>query len=137
MHIHSSLYVTVGEVTGSYVKPILDLMAMIPSHDCISDVSDLLGKHQWHYVPPELDKRPWRRFFVKVENEKRKAHLHLILREEPRWEQQLEFRDRVKENPSLIEQYAILKRNLAAQFADNREAYSKAKADFIKHVLGQ
>lgn len=117
-------------------KPILDLMAIIPSYDRINDVSDLLGKHQWHYVPPELDNRAWRRFFVKVEDEKRKAHLHLMLRGEPRWEQQLEFRDRLKGNPILIAEYANLKKNLAARFVDDREAYSQAKADFIKHVLG-
>ncbi|QSO45630.1 GrpB family protein [Alicyclobacillus mengziensis] len=118
-------------------KPILDLMAITPSYDRINDVSDLLGKHQWQYVPPELDNRAWRRFFVKVEDEKRKAHLHLLLRGEPRWEQQLEFRNRLKGNPSLIAEYGNLKVNLAAQFGDDREAYSKAKADFIKHVLGQ
>jgi len=116
-------------------KPILDLMAAIPSYDRISELSDSLETHHWHYVPPELDNRAWRRFYIKVENNKRVAHLHLMLKGEPRWEQQLQFRDRLRKNPLLIAEYANLKRGLAEKFINDREAYSKSKAAFIEHVL--
>ncbi|WP_274436413.1 GrpB family protein [Alicyclobacillus sp. ALC3] len=116
-------------------KPILDLMASIASYDRISELTESLETHHWYYVPPELDNRAWRRFFIKVENNKRVAHLHLMLKGEPRWEQQLQFRDRLKRNPALISDYANLKRDLAAKFGNDREAYSKSKAAFIEHVL--
>jgi GrpB-like predicted nucleotidyltransferase (UPF0157 family) len=116
-------------------KPILDLMAMIPTFDHLDEIAGKLAEDQWHYVPIELDNRPWRRFFIKVENDKRVAHLHLMLEGEPRWEQQRSFRDRLNRNPSLKEEYAKLKKHLANQFPDDREAYSKGKADFIQRVL--
>ncbi|MCA1060353.1 GrpB family protein [Rossellomorea aquimaris] len=118
-------------------KPVLDVMAMIPSFADLEEISEKLAKDQWHYVPTELDNRPWRRFFIKVENEKRVAHLHLMLEGEPRWEEQRLFRDRLNENPSLKEEYAELKKHLAEQFPDDREAYSEGKASFIQRVLGE
>jgi GrpB-like predicted nucleotidyltransferase (UPF0157 family) len=116
-------------------KPILDLMAMIPSFDDLDEIACTLAKDQWHYVPPELDNRPWRRFFIKVENEKRVAHLHLMPDGEPRWVQQRLFRDFLNGNPTLKDDYAELKKHLANQFPDDREAYSEGKTAFIQRVL--
>ena len=116
-------------------KPIIDVMARIPSFDALDEIARSLAEDHWHYVPEELDNRPWRRFFIKVEKDKRVAHLHLMLNGEPRWEQQRLFRDRLNENPSLKEEYAELKKHLAKQFPDDREAYSEGKGAFIQRVL--
>ena len=50
-------------------KPIIDFMASISSFEEIDGVVGNLSLYDWHYVPPELDKHHWRRFFVKVESE--------------------------------------------------------------------
>lgn len=118
-------------------KPIIDVMAMIPSFDQVEEIAGRLAEDDWHYVPVELDERPWRRFFIKVEHDKRVAHLHLMMEGEPRWEQQRLFRDRLNGNPALREEYAELKKSLATQFPDDREAYSDGKAAFIERVLGE
>ena len=86
-------------------------------------------------VPPDLDQRPWRRFFVKVADGRRSAHLHVMSPDSPRWRQQLNFRDALRADPVLTAEYAALKRTLADQYADDREAYTAAKADFIRSVL--
>jgi hypothetical protein len=39
-------------------KPIIDLMASIPSMKSINKIVKTLNSHDWHYVPPELDKQP-------------------------------------------------------------------------------
>ncbi|MEI2664118.1 GrpB family protein [Rossellomorea sp. LJF3] len=116
-------------------KPIIDVMALIPSFDEVEEVAGKLAEDDWNFVPVELDNRPWRRFFIKVEHDKRVAHLHLMLKGEPRWEQQRLFRDRLNGDPSLKEEYAELKKSLANQFPDDREAYSEGKANFIERVL--
>jgi GrpB-like predicted nucleotidyltransferase (UPF0157 family) len=118
-------------------KPIIDVMAMIPSFDQAEEIAGKLAEDDWHYVPVELDERPWRRFFIKVEHDKRVAHLHLMMKGEPRWEQQRLFRDRLNGNPSLRKEYEDLKKSLATQFPDDREAYSDGKAAFIERVLGE
>lgn len=116
-------------------KPIIDLMAKAESFAPIPQIAEYLGQDGWHYVPPHLDNRPWRRFFVKVKDDKRMAHLHIMLTGEKRWEQQRMFRDRLRENPRLTTEYARLKRTLAQQMGEDREAYTKAKTRFVARVL--
>jgi GrpB-like predicted nucleotidyltransferase (UPF0157 family) len=117
-------------------KPILDLQAAVADLDCAPEVAAVLAPDGWHYVPPQLDEHPWRRFFVKVENDHRIAHLHLLLPDHPRWQQQLTFRDELRADPALAARYAELKRTLAARHSGDREAYTDGKADFVAAVLG-
>jgi GrpB-like predicted nucleotidyltransferase (UPF0157 family) len=91
-----------------------------------------LAPHDWHYVDPDLDQRPWQRSFIKVTDGRRSAHLHVMTPDSPRWNQQIAFRDALRADPSLIADYATLKRTLAAKHTDNREAYTAAKSDFIR-----
>jgi GrpB-like predicted nucleotidyltransferase (UPF0157 family) len=116
-------------------KPIIDVMAMVPSFEQISKIAETLSSFNWHYVPPELDKQPWRRFFVKVKNDKRAAHLHLMLEGEDRWEKQIIFREKLRTNPQLAEEYAVIKSRLAQVFNNDRERYTEAKTEFINKVL--
>ncbi|WP_394122068.1 GrpB family protein [Planococcus donghaensis] len=116
-------------------KPIIDLMATISSLQDIKEIVDMLSLHDWHYVPPELDKQQWRRFFVKVKNDKRIAHLHLMQDGEERWEEQLNFRNKLRANVDLTDQYAALKKQLAEEFNSDREKYTEAKTEFIRNVL--
>ncbi|MGX1263811.1 GrpB-like predicted nucleotidyltransferase (UPF0157 family) [Rossellomorea marisflavi] len=116
-------------------KPIIDLMASIASFEQITGVVDNLSLYDWHYVPPELDKQHWRRFFVKVENDKRVAHLHLMQEGEERWGEQLKFRNKLRADAHLADQYAALKRRIAQEFNQDREKYTEAKTAFINKVL--
>jgi GrpB-like predicted nucleotidyltransferase (UPF0157 family) len=109
-------------VPGLAAKPIIDLMA-----------------DGWHYVPPELDQRPWRRFFVKPDasGQRREAHLHLIPAGHPRWAEQIMFRDALRRDRALAQRYEDLKLRLARQHGHDREAYSEGKAQFVAAVLAQ
>ncbi|MEJ8302755.1 GrpB family protein [Saccharibacillus sacchari] len=124
-------------IPGLPAKPILDLMARIPSYHELGDIIAALAAHDWHYVPPELDGVPSRRFFVKVKSDKRHCHLHLMLHNESKWDRQLRFRDILRERPDLVDEYAELKTKLADEHKDDREAYTRAKTDFVQRVLAQ
>lgn len=118
-------------------KPILDLQAPVSDLTCAPDVAEALSATEWHWVPPELDQRPWRRFFVRVAQDRRVAHLHLLAQDDPRWTEQLAFRDALRADPALRRRYAALKRELAARYRTDREAYTAAKSDFVRTVLSQ
>jgi GrpB-like predicted nucleotidyltransferase (UPF0157 family) len=105
------------------------------SRDDVEKMITSLSVHQWHYVPPDLEGKEWRRFIVKVKNDNRVCHLHLMLENEERWEKQLKFRDKLRQQPNLARQYAELKRKLAIENIDDREAYTRAKTAFVKTVL--
>lgn len=121
-------------ISNLSAKPIIDLMAEIESFEKIAMISEKLSGNDWHYVDPDLDNRPWRRFFVKVKDNKRVAHLHLVVEGNKRWEEQLLFRDRLRKNPHLVAEYELLKQKLSLEFKHDREIYTKEKTSFINHV---
>jgi GrpB-like predicted nucleotidyltransferase (UPF0157 family) len=45
------------------------------------------------------------------------------------------FRDRLRKSPALAQQYEVLKYKLAAQFRDDREAYTAAKEEFVMSIV--
>ncbi|MGI8816851.1 MAG: GrpB family protein [Pseudonocardia sp.] len=123
-------------VPGLAAKPILDLQAPVSDLSASDAVAAVLAPHSWHYVPPELNQRPYRRFYVKVVDNRRAAHLHLMSTASARWHQQLAFRDALRADPDLIRAYARLKTDLAVRHRNDREAYTVGKRRFVEHVLG-
>jgi GrpB-like predicted nucleotidyltransferase (UPF0157 family) len=126
-------------VPGLAAKPTIDLMASVTDPDAVvSEAGPRLAAEGWCYVPPELDQRSWRRFFVKPDDtgQRRVAHLHVIQAGHPRWADQLAFRDALRRDDQLAKSYGDLKQRLASEHADDREAYTDAKAAFVASVLG-
>ena len=122
-------------VPGLAAKPILDLMASV--RDLEEVAVESLSADGWCYVPPELDLRPWRRFFVKPDTsgQRRWAHLHVIASGHPRWAEQIAFRDALRRDEQLASRYEDLKRRLVDEHGSDREAYTGAKAEFVANVL--
>jgi GrpB-like predicted nucleotidyltransferase (UPF0157 family) len=120
-------------------KPVIDLMASVTDPDVVVvQAGERLAAAGWCYVPPDLDSGgAWRRFLVKPDasGQRRVAHLHLIRAGHPRWAEQLAFRDSLRRDDRLARSYEDLKRRLAAQHAGDREAYTRAKAEFIADAL--
>lgn len=123
-------------VPGLDAKPVLDLQGPVVDLECAAEVAETLAPHGWHYVPPELDGRQWRRFLVHVTDDRRTRHLHLLVSDSPRWNDQLAFRDRLRADAGLAARYGQLKLALAAEHPDDREAYTEGKADLVRAVLG-
>ncbi|MGC7101062.1 GrpB family protein [Amycolatopsis lurida] len=127
-------------VPGLAAKPIVDLMVSVTDLDtAVGEASERLVAAGWCYVPPELDRRPWRRFFVKPDSsgQRREAHLHLIQAGHRRWIEQIRFRDALRRDGRLAQRYEDLKRRLAEESGHDREAYTEGKADFVASVLGE
>jgi GrpB-like predicted nucleotidyltransferase (UPF0157 family) len=127
-------------VPGLVAKPVIDLMAPVEDLDAMAAATiGPLGALGWPHVPPEFDQRPFRRFFAKVsaDGQHRLAHLHVMNPGADRWSQQLRFRDALRADPALRDEYAAVKTRLAAAHAGDRERYTDEKAVFVTRVLGQ
>ena len=125
-------------IPGIVAKPVIDLMAQVAdTHKVVDHAGGTLDAMNWRHVPPELDGRPWRRFFAKVsqDDQHRLAHLHLMSAGAARWDQQLRFRDSLRANPALRDEYAAIKLRLASTYADDRERYTDEKAAFVAKVM--
>ena len=62
----------------------------------------------------------------------RTHHLHIVVLEGAPWRDRLAFRDALRRDPALAHRYAELKADLAARHRTDREAYTEAKAKFIR-----
>lgn len=122
-------------VQGLAAKPVVDLMAPVASLPADSGAAGPLADVGWELVPPELDRRPWRRLYVLPEDDRRLAHLHLVESTHPRWSETLRFRDRLRRQPELARAYAEVKRRAARAHAEDRDAYTAAKSDFVERVV--
>lgn len=90
------LHVGSTAVPGLAAKPIIDLQALVVEPErVIADCQQVLASSLWHLVPRDLDQRPWRWLLVRTDETEthRLTHLHLMRVGEPRWQEQLIFRD--------------------------------------------
>jgi GrpB-like predicted nucleotidyltransferase (UPF0157 family) len=119
-------------VPGLEAKPIIDILVGVRDLDesraCFGPLTRL-GYTYAPYLPEEMH------WFCKPHPSRRTHHLHLVPIGSKRYEAELAFRDRLREDPELAGEYAALKRRLAARFENDREAYTDAKAEFIGRAL--
>ena len=119
-------------VPGLHAKPIIDIMAPVQDLDSSRRAIQAAQSVGYCYYPYKPDQMHW---FCKPAPSSRTHHLHLIPWGSRLWQERLAFRDALRRSPTLAQQYANLKLNLAAQFPLDREAYTEAKAPFVATIL--
>lgn len=123
-------------IPGMPAKPIIDILISVRSVDraklTFPEILDKVGYDYW-YDNPKKD----RLFFVKglpPRGTGRTHHIHVYENDEL-VKDHLTFRDCMREAPDEASKYAKLKQALAEKFAQDREAYTDAKSDFISSIL--
>jgi len=130
-------------VAGLAAKPIVDMLV---------EVSDL-GEVQLVVVPileaegyeyfwrPTHgdDGPPFYAWFIKRDpaTGERTHHIHMVEANYAEHWDGLLFRDYLIAHPETAEEYARLKRALAAEYPNDRERYTEAKSDFIAEVTAR
>ena len=122
-------------VPGLCAKPVLDVLLGVSSLGEVDAWLPALGSAGFVYRPEYEVAIPDRRYFVRPEDQTVRVHLHAVVLGGLLWRQHLHFRDALREQPLLREQYATLKRVLAIAHAADKTAYTEAKAPFILQVL--
>ena len=69
--------------------------------------------------------------------EDRTHFIHIMEQDSQRMKDSLRFRDILRRNPQLKEEYSKLKHQLANQYPNDRKSYTSHKAGFIKRVFGE
>jgi GrpB-like predicted nucleotidyltransferase (UPF0157 family) len=118
-------------VPGLAAKPILDILVGYHQGDAVQAyISVLTGADYLHRGEQEI---AGREFFRR--GSPRAYHVHLTAIDSAFWRDHLTFRDRLRGDNALRDAYATLKRDLAARFPRDREAYIVAKEPFVNQVL--
>lgn len=122
-------------VPGLAAKPIIDLMLGVDSLSEIERHIESLSILGYEYFPQYERFLPQRRYFARTDSGDLGWHLHAVVKDTPFWSEHLAFRNALRGDARLAGQYASLKRQLAEEFGNDREAYTDAKAPFIRSVL--
>jgi len=120
-------------VHGLASKPILDIMPGLvrteKGHRTIEPVCGLgyeyCGEHGI----------PGRFFFDRKVHGASVVHVHMFEFGSPEWRRHVVFRDVLRRDPAVAEEYQRLKLDLAVRYRNDRKAYTDAKTDFINSVV--
>lgn len=119
-------------VAGLAAKPIIDILVGVESLEESRDALEPLTALDYHYAPYRPQEMHW---LCKPHPARRTHHLHLVPTGSARFQEELGFRDRLRSDAGAAA-YAQLKRELAGRLTHDREAYTNAKADFIRSSRG-
>ena len=118
-------------IPGLVAKPILDIAAAYPRGTAAATYIGPL--ESLGYVYRGNGGLPGREFFRR--GAPRTHHLHLVEHDGTHWRRYLRFRDALRGDSTLRDEYAALKRALAERYPRDRDAYIEGKSDFVEAVL--
>lgn len=120
-------------VKGLSAKPIVDLAILV---DDVKEKGPILIPilKELGYTYMGENNLPGREFFIKGENgTKRAFHLHVVDSSTNHWKLWTVFRDLLRADPQVLEEYEALKIDLAKKYQFDRVNYTKSKGTFINH----
>jgi GrpB-like predicted nucleotidyltransferase (UPF0157 family) len=121
-------------VPGLAAKPVIDILAPVRSLDQAQAAVAPLEADGWLFWPDDPFGR-YRLWFLRPQPDTRTHHLYIIAHDDPHARALLAFRDVLRADPVQRDAYARLKKELAGQHRDNRNAYTNAKGTFIEQAL--
>ena len=126
-------------VPGLAAKPIIDMLVEVTSLDeARRRIVPILESQGYDYFWRPMwddDTLPFYAWFIKRDSKrKRTHHIHMVESHFEHWERLL-FRDYLTAHPNVAREYQRLKMRLAAEYPNDRVAYTKGKTDFIMRVM--
>lgn len=122
-------------IPGLAAKPVIDILGGVGSMEEADSLLVPLCALGYETSAAFNATLPDRRFLRRCAGEIRTHHLHLVVFNGEQWQRRLRFRDCLRANLDLAQQYETLKYELANRFRADREAYTKAKYEFIAKAL--
>ena len=125
-------------VPGLSAKPVIDMLVEIFSFEKTKKhIVPILEKNGYDYFwrPILGDGPPFYPWFIRRNSEGvRTHHIHMAEPGFPLWDQ-VGFKDILIAHPETAKAYETLKISLAAQFPNDRAAYTHGKSVFIKNIM--
>lgn len=120
-------------IIGLSAKPVIDIAVGVRDLDdvkkCIKPLEDTKL-----YVYKGINGVPGRELFAKYDNDKGTHHIHFEKIHEINWQNHIIFRDYLRKNDSIKEEYQKLKYDLFNK-GISRTEYTESKANFILKVI--
>ncbi len=116
-------------VEGLCAKPIIDMLLTYPEPVTLENIRKTLTGLGYFF---REDLLPNRNYFI-LEDDKRVRYFAITVSksDDESAKEMLTFRDNLRNDPSIMEEYATIKRRLSAETTD-REEYTNQKSEFIR-----
>ncbi|MBT3603517.1 MAG: GrpB family protein [Candidatus Latescibacteria bacterium] len=143
-HLRSNIWPTISDiattiehigstsVVGLSAKPIIDMTIVVPN---ISQMPTLIDRlYTINYTHQGDQGVPGREAFKRQESTPA-HHLYACEKNNLGFRNHLAIRDYMKQHPEAVQAYGDLKKQLAAQFPSDIDAYVDGKTDFLLNIL--
>src|SRR5271169_7243663 len=120
-------------VPGLVAKPIIDMVAVVEDISPVIAEEGPLRKVGWVLAPEPTDEIEKRLSFCTPSRELRTHHLHIVEESFSGWRGWLAFRDYLRKNPAVAQEYGVLKTHLSLEHGSNpneRVRYRAGKDDW-------
>jgi len=120
-------------IPAIYAKPIIDLLLVVQDLSALDEKQPMM--EALGYAALGEFGIPERRYFRRNNKFGDRTHqVHAFENGSLQIKRHLAFRDYLINNPTVAQEYSRLKRELAAKYPDNSEAYMDGKDDFIQEI---
>lgn len=120
-------------VPGLLAKPVIDMLAVVRSVEALDEWRDTFESLGYE-VMGEFG-IPGRRYFRKDDPSGKRTHqVHAFSESSSEIARHLNFRDYLRVHEDAAEAYALLKRRLARECADDMRCYTNGKTAFIRDI---
>ena len=130
-HVRDIQHVGSTSIPGMPAKPILDLGIAVDEFEsartCIEPLTDIGYSFRGEHGTPR------RHYFTR--GDPTTHHIHMVEESSDEWTKLIRFRDLLRSDPKMAEDYRTLKLDLWERLPGDRKAYQAAKAAFIGKVL--
>lgn len=124
-------------VVGLGAKPVIDMMIGVSDFSLANIFISGIEGLGYQYISSYESVMPFRKFFIKDDLGKRTHHIHLVEFNSDFWIRHLAFRNYLRENIEVRDEYYLLKKELSEKEWNSGDEYAAAKADFINEVLNK
>ena len=123
-------------IASIHAKPIIDLVIGVRNLDDIAPYVELLKQHDIVFRGEDV---AGQLLFVMgdFERDTRTHHVHSVEWNGAEWNNYINFRDYLNRFPDKAIEYDACKKELAAQFADDRGSYTTGKQKLIDRLLNE
>ena len=124
-------------VPGCAGKGVVDLMVLYPPGRLpnVKDGLEALVSSGKPGVMPFPEERPMRLGSIEYDGTRFRLHVHVIAQDSPEVAELRTFRDRLRDDPALLDQYVALKRKIIAEGVTDSLDYCIRKGEFIAGIL--
>ncbi len=121
-------------VHGLWAKPILDVGIALPVDFDVRDITRRLESFGLHFVE-DLGDYGGLLFAASSAPDIVVLHVHVVAIDNLQWRRYLLFRDALRNQQALADDYSTVKRTLAAAHPSDRPSYLAGKSEWVEHTI--